>query len=170
MNGNKVGQIFLLLIFAASLGLASEAYFSPDGGIRNQLIRRINRSQSSIDIAVYSFTSGEIAQALADAHKRGVRIRVIRDLSQTANKHDEDVFLERHEIQVKVLSGRPPHGVMHHKFAIFDGKVVETGSFNWTVNAESYSHENALFFDGPQLIQAFEKEFERLWKEAKRYH
>lgn len=157
-----------LLFFAAGLAFASEVYFSPDGGIQAQLIRRINTSKSTIDIAVYSFTSGDIAQALANAHKRGVIIRVIRDLSQTANKHDEDALLERNGIVVRILSGRPPHGVMHDKFAIFDGKVVETGSFNWTVNGEKYSHENALFFDDLKLIQAFEQEFEKLWRSSSR--
>jgi len=163
-----VRQALPLLFLAAGLAFCSEVYFSPDGGIQDQLIRRINASQRTIDIAVYSFTSGEIAHALADAQKRGVTIRVIRDLSQTANKHDEDAFLERNGIAVKVLSGRPPHGVMHDKFAIFDGKVVETGSFNWTVNAEKSSHENALFFDDPNLIKAFQQEFDRLWTETRK--
>lgn len=155
-----------IMFLATGLAFAAEAYFSPGGGIQDQLIRRINASTSTIDIAVYSFTSGEIAQALADAHKRDVSIRVIRDLTQTTNKHDEGNFLEHTGIAVKVLSGLPPRGVMHDKFAIFDGKVVEAGSFNWTVNGEKYSHENALFFDDPKLIQTFDQEFEKLWKEA----
>jgi len=151
----------------AASAIASEAYFSPNGGIRDQLIRRINHSRATIDVAVYSFTSGPIAQALADARRRGVRIRVIRDRRQSSNKHDENSFLESQGIPVKVLSGLPPHGIMHHKFAIFDDKTVETGSFNWTVNGERSSHENALFFDDPSLIKAFDQEFERLWKEAR---
>lgn len=162
-------RVLPLLFLAVGLAFASEVYFSPDGGIRDQLIRRINASKSTIDIAVYSFTSGEIAEALADAHKRGVSVRVIRDLRQTTNKHDEDAFLKREGIAIKILSGRPPHGVMHNKFAIFDGNVVETGSFNWTVNGEKYSHENALFFDDPKLIQAFQQEFDRLWHEAEKH-
>jgi phosphatidylserine/phosphatidylglycerophosphate/cardiolipin synthase-like enzyme len=161
-------KVLILCLSLATFTSSAEVYFSPEGGIRDQLIRRINASTSTIDIAVYSFTSGEIAQALAEAHKRGVNIRVIRDLSQTANKHDEDAFLERQGIAVRVLSGRPPHGVMHDKFAVFDGKVVETGSFNWTVNGEKYSHENALFFDDPKLIQAFNEEFEKLWVEPEK--
>jgi phosphatidylserine/phosphatidylglycerophosphate/cardiolipin synthase-like enzyme len=143
----------------------SEVYFSPDGGIRAQIIRRIDQSHHTIDIAVYSFTSQEIAEALVEAHHRGVRVRVIRDYQQTSNKRDEDNYLQSNGIDVKRLFGRPPHGVMHHKFAVFDDKVVETGSFNWTLNGERYSHENALFFDDPSLVRAFDKEFEKLWKE-----
>lgn len=36
----------------------SEVYFSPGGGIQNQIIRRVNQARSTIDIAMYSFTSG----------------------------------------------------------------------------------------------------------------
>lgn len=158
-----VRRALIILPFAVGFVFASEVYFSPDGGIQSQLIRRINASKTKIDIAVYSFTNGDIAQALVEARKRGVQIRVLRDLRQTADKRDEDAFLIRNGISVRVLSGKPPHGIMHDKFAIFDGNVVETGSFNWTVNGEKYSHENALFFDDPTLITAFEHEFSKLW-------
>src|SRR4051812_19789895 len=93
----------------------SEAYFSPDGGVRDQLIKRINLSRTYIDVAVYSFTSGEIAQALADARGRGVRVRVIRDRSQSGDKKDESTFLRSHGIEVQVRSGKG-RGIMHDKF------------------------------------------------------
>ncbi len=153
----------LLFQFITDPARGSEAYFSPDGGIRDQLIRRIEHSRRTIDIAVYSFTSIQLAQALIDARRRGVRIRIIRDRGQSRNRHDEDRFLEQNNIAIKVMPGLPPHGVMHHKFAIFDQDVLETGSFNWTLNGEKYSHENALFFDDPKMIQAFEREFQKLW-------
>ena len=146
----------------------SEVFFSPGGGIRDQIIRRINLSRTSIDIAVYSFTSAPMARALVDARHRGVRIRIVRDLRQASDKHDENAYLLQNGIAVKLLSGKGSsrRGYMHHKFAIFDNKIVETGSFNWTVNGERYSHENALFFDDPELIHAFRQEFEKLWNEA----
>jgi phosphatidylserine/phosphatidylglycerophosphate/cardiolipin synthase-like enzyme len=140
-----------------------EVYFSQEGGIRNQIIRHVNLSRSTIDIAMYSFTDGAIAQALAEAHERGVMIRIIRDYSQSRNKHDENTFLRSHGIAVKVMSGKG-RGIFHHKFAIFDNKVLETGSFNWTTSGERYNHENAIFFTQPDLIEAFKKEFDKLWK------
>ena len=154
----------VLLFLSAGLVWGSEAYFSPGGGIQNQIIRRVNLSRSSIDIAMYSLTDGRIAQALADARKRGVTVRLIRDVSQSRGKHDENVFLKSHGVEIKQMAGKG-RGIFHNKFAIFDNNLVETGSFNWTVNAERYNRENAIFFTDPELIRAFRSEFEKLWKE-----
>ena len=57
-------------------------------------------------------------------------------------------------------------GSFHDKFALFDDKVLETGSFNWTANGKKYNHENVIFFTDPKLIKAFRQEFEKLWKEG----
>jgi len=152
---------------SAGLAFGSEAYFSPGGGIQAQIIRRVHLARSTIDIAMYSFTSGALAQALADAHVRGVKIRVIRDASQSHNKHDENAFLRAHGIDVREIKGKG-RGIFHDKFAIFDDKLLETGSFNWTANGEKYNHENVIFFTDPELIRAFRKEFEKLWKASVR--
>lgn len=154
-----------LLLLSAGLAFGSEAYFSPGGGIQEQILRRVHEAESTIDIAMYSFTSGALAKALVDAHERGVKIRVIRDASQSSNKHDENSFLVAHGIEVREMGGNG-RGSFHDKFAIFDDKLLETGSFNWTANGEKYNHENVIFFTDPELIRAFKQEFEKLWKET----
>jgi len=151
----------VLAIFA-SLGFASEVFFSPDGGIRDQIIKRINLSKATIDIAVYSFTSGDIADALANAHQRGIKIRVIRDRSQSSDRNDENNFLEQSGIEVRIRTGKG-RGIMHDKFAVFDNKEAFTGSYNWTGNAEKNNYENALFTDDKDAVGAYEAEFEKLW-------
>ena len=156
-------RLACLFMLAASFAFGSQAYFSPRGGIQNQIIKRVNLARSTIDIAMYSFTSGALAEALADAHERGVQIRVIRDASQSHNKHDENAFLRTHGIDVRVMKGKK-RGIFHDKFAIFDGKLLETGSFNWTANGEKYNHENVIFFTDQELIRVFRQEFEKLWK------
>src|SRR3990172_8433347 len=58
---------------------ASEVHFSPNGGIRQRLVRGIQTSQRTIDVAMYSFTAAELAEALYAATARGVRVRVLVD-------------------------------------------------------------------------------------------
>jgi len=54
---------------------------------------------------------------------------------------------------------------MHHKFMIVDSKYVMTGSFNFTASAEELNDENCVFiYDSTEVVEKFEKEFERLWK------
>ena len=50
----------------------------------------------------------------------------------------------------------------HDKFAIFDGRLLVTGSYNWTSSAEAWNYENALFLDDPALITRYAVRFERL--------
>ena len=62
-----------------------------------------------------------------------------------------------------VLGGGGSFGIMHHKYAVFDGVRMETGSYNWTVSANRSNHENADFMADRAKIATFQSNFERLW-------
>ena len=53
------------------------------------------------------------------------------------------------------------HKIMHNKFAIFDGKRIESGSYNWTESATKSNAENCMFFE--QEDKEFAKQFDYLW-------
>src|SRR5579862_9666291 len=53
--------------------------FSPSGGCTNALVAEINKATKTLDIEAYSFTSAPIADAVAAAFDRGVRVRLIVD-------------------------------------------------------------------------------------------
>ena len=52
---------------------------------------------------------------------------------------------------------------MHNKFAIFDNKLLVTGSYNWTNNAEHFNYENAVLISDPTIITKYQKEFEKIF-------
>ena len=52
---------------------------------------------------------------------------------------------------------------MHHKFALFDGARLASGSFNWTRGASTGSEENLVVTD-VRLVRSFGAQFERLWE------
>jgi len=55
---------------------------------------------------------------------------------------------------------------MHHKYLIFDGKILASGSYNLSDNAEHNTMENMAIYDRSaygQLVDAFEANFEALW-------
>ncbi|MBU1867787.1 MAG: DUF1669 domain-containing protein [Candidatus Margulisbacteria bacterium] len=136
--------------------------FSPNGGTRDRIISRINLAKKNIKIAIFSFTSGEIAWALESARKRGVDVRIVADLSQSKGKHSEIDYLQKKGIKVKIIKGRG-RGIMHNKFAVFDEREVITGSYNWTDNAEKNNYENAIFLKGEEIARAFSREFDLLY-------
>ena len=57
-------------------------------------------------------------------------------------------------------------GLMHNKFAVIDGRTVLTGSFNWTITADTKNDENLLVITDKELAQKYVKQFNRLWAKS----
>ncbi len=166
LRGLRLFGLALLLPFLlAPPAPASEVYFSPIGGVRQRLVRAIDGSQSSIDVAVYNLTARELAEALRAAKIRGVRIRVLVDRERLEAGLSSIRGLRASGIAVRSL-GVPEQSLMHHKFAIFDDRLLVTGSYNWTNSAEHANYENLLVLDDPELVARFQQEFLRLWRKA----
>src|ERR1051326_468287 len=138
---------------------ATQVYFTSQDNVESKIVELINQSHFTIHMALFRFTSRPLAQALKSAQNRGVRIRIVLD------GHEGSA---RPPGEVRRLEGKNDgHGVMHHKFALFDEAQAVTGSFNWTPSAEYKNYENALLTDDPKVTRAYKKEFETLWARAK---
>jgi len=168
LRGSRLFGLALLFcsLLAAAAAPASEVYFSPNGGVRQRLVRAIEESRRTIDIAVYSFTASELAEALYAAKARGVRIRVLVDRERAEAGGSGIRGLRLNGITVRSL-GVPEQSLMHHKFAVFDERLVVTGSYNWTNSAEHANYENLVVLEEPAVVARFQQEFRRLWREAK---
>jgi phosphatidylserine/phosphatidylglycerophosphate/cardiolipin synthase-like enzyme len=138
-----------------------EILFSPRGGCTDEIIRQIDNAVSYIDVAMYSFTSDPIAQALVNARGRGVEIRVLMDKQQASTGYSKHTFLANNGILVSLDTHS---GYMHNKVAIMDQAVVITGSFNWSVNAEENNQENMLVIMDPGVVQIYQDRFDYLWE------
>lgn len=157
--------VFLLFV-SSSLHAKTEVLFSPRGSIKDKILENINSSKKTIDIAAFIFTAGELAEALYKAKERGVGIRIIVDLRQMEKRYPALEFLNEGGFDLQFLTGNIG-GVMNNTFAIFDGKTVVSGSYNWTEYAEKFNYENALFIDGPDVVKRFQEEFESLYSKSK---
>jgi phosphatidylserine/phosphatidylglycerophosphate/cardiolipin synthase-like enzyme len=143
------------------------AIFSPQGGIEDALIRAVEATKETIDIAMFSFFSKRIAEALLAAKNRGVKVRLVLDKSQASLSSLDDWFAW-HDFDMRVIVGPddtrdPLYQKMHNKYGVFDGKLVETGSFNYSPNAEKNSFENSNWFDVPAIAARYTAFFERMF-------
>lgn len=143
-------------------------YFSDRDRVADQVIAAINHTRHTLDIAVYSITQPDIAAAIEAAQQRGVRVRIVSDEGQSLDRHSEIYYLRSRGVSVRLSGGyRGRRSLMHNKFAIFDGALVETGSFNWTTSASSYNFENAVFIADPEVSARYQKEFDHIWAQAR---
>jgi phosphatidylserine/phosphatidylglycerophosphate/cardiolipin synthase-like enzyme len=147
-------------------GTQVEVYFSPDDGTASSLIDLIERAQESVYFMAYSFTSDEIAQAMLDRAAVGVTVAGVFDESQVkSNRGGEYDNMVSNGLDVH-LDGNPER--MHHKVIIIDGRLVITGSYNFSASAEERNDENTLIIHSPVIASQYLAEFERVYAEAKR--
>lgn len=135
-----------------------------DGVIEARLISLLDAATRTVDLAMYSFTDDQLAEALIRAHRRGVVVRVIRDGAQSAGRGDENARLQDAGIEVLVES---LSGQMHHKFLVVDGRITVTGSYNWSSAADEDNFENVMVIVCPDVASAFATEFNRIWNDLK---
>jgi cardiolipin hydrolase len=139
-----------------------EVYFSPGDACWRRIVQLCSRVEKSLDICVFTITDDRIAGAILDAHRRGIPVRVITDNEKAYDEGSAVTRLSQAGVAVRV-DNSPYH--MHHKFAVFDGDAVLTGSYNWTRGASEYNEENLVVLRDRTLIAAYRTAFERLWSQ-----
>lgn len=160
----KLFVLVTILGFSAPCFAANEVY--ADGAeCEKKTVELTNNAQKTIDIAVFSINRRPIINALLKAQARGVKIRFLTDRTQIAASKDpahvEDLMDAG--VDVRVHTRR---ALMHVKMAVFDGRTVSGGSFNWTNSAVARNYEICTFFvDDPDYAAEHEKIFEQLWEE-----
>ena len=135
--------------------------FSPQGGTSKEIARLVKAAKKEIVVAVYAFSSKYLGQALSAALKRGVNIRVLLDADNARKAYSLDEWLAGEGFEVRLIEIK--RGSLHHKFMLIDGKILITGSYNFTNESEFRNYEAAIFTNHKGLIQAFATEFKRLW-------
>lgn len=162
---------FRLLMFTLALA-ATPAYsspavnvgFSPSQSAMQSVLDVVKNAKNTLDVEAYSFTSKPIATALIDAHKRGVKVRVVADAKANNSKYSAVTYLANNHIEVR-LNDR--YAIMHNKVMIADDHTVQTGSMNYTASADTRNAENSIVLHRvPTVAAQYQKEFNRLWAES----
>lgn len=138
-----------------------EVSFSPGEECLRAIQSRLASAKRKIDICVFTITDDRIAIGILDAHRRGVAVRVVTDNDKALDEGSDVRRLERGGVEVR--EDRTEYH-MHHKFAVFDERVVLTGSYNWTRGAARNNEENLVVSDDPRMVGPFREEFESLWE------
>lgn len=138
----------------------TQAFFGPGPDCLGALLAAWRAVRHAADLCVFTITDDRIREAIEAAVRRRVRVRLVTDDGKRDDLGSDVVQLARAGVEV-VFDDEPAH--MHHKFAVFDGRVLLNGSFNWTRSASEANAENLVRSEEPGLVAAFQAEFDRLW-------
>lgn len=140
------GKIFYRVFVPAP---RTDIHFSPKGGCGQAVIDVIQNAKSQILMMAYSFTYDPIVKSLMEAHDRGVEVELIFDKSNEVDlRTDMPRCIEK---GIKVLVDAE-HAIAHNKLMIVDQKIIITGSFNFTRQAEDANAENLVIIRNDRKI------------------
>ena len=78
-----------LIVCAMFTDAVHHLIVQPDDGIE-PILHTIEKAKQSLDIKMFQFTDPILIQAVIDAHKRGVKVRVMLNPSRFTGEHDND--------------------------------------------------------------------------------
>lgn len=114
---------------------------------------------------MYSFTDRHLAEQLASLARKGFRIPVYRDREQftrersVGNRHDD-----RHPACSGCRgSGQRREGSHALKSYAIDGRLLRTGSANWSPTGLKRQDNDVVYESSPEAVERFERKFEEMW-------
>jgi phosphatidylserine/phosphatidylglycerophosphate/cardiolipin synthase-like enzyme len=120
--------------------------FTPWDDVEAMIIGAVGAARRQILVQAYSFSSRPIANALIDAHRRGVDVRVTADREQAfagESSRVPDLVAAGIPVLIEVR-----YASAHSKVMVIDtgfpNQAVITGSYNWTWSAQNRNAENVL--------------------------
>ena len=140
-----------------------EICFSPDEPCDEKLVNFIDSAQKSLEIAIYDINLDQLVHHILLQNKK-IKVRIVVDERQAKGKHSSVPLLVKAGVNLRYGRQR---GIMHDKFTIVDGKIIETGSFNYTHHAATANQENQIYSNENSVVSRFSERFDKIWSSAK---
>lgn len=144
----------------------------------------LSGAKHRVDLALFVFSDQYISYVLEARHHQGVSVRALIDSGFLFRNYSEGLDMMGVALpdeRCRIEAGNHPWGeaiatvgtpnlpagdMLHHKFAVVDGTTVMTGSQNWSAAANHSNDENVLVIHNATVAAHFEREFERLYRDA----
>lgn len=135
----KLKLLFTLFLLAVTLNANDTLFLLPkeSKNAQQHIEMLIEKSQHSIDVAMYNFSLKDFAKALVKAQKNGIEVTVFLDAEKIKEKSSEYDYLRKNGVRVVVMGKEK----LHTKLAIFDKHTAVFGSSNWTKESFDENYE-----------------------------
>ncbi|MFM7016824.1 MAG: phospholipase D-like domain-containing protein [Bacteroidota bacterium] len=138
-----------------------DVYFSPSDNTESHLIDIISAANTNLNFGIYAFTRSNIADSIVAVFNRGVYVAGIMDnfSSSYAPKATLAPFLMNQLLTFSLTY------IYHNKFMIADAcnltsdPTVGSGSFNWSLSANTKNDENLVIFHNADITNQFYQSF-----------
>jgi phosphatidylserine/phosphatidylglycerophosphate/cardiolipin synthase-like enzyme len=141
-------------------------------GIDKNVVPLIEGAKSTIDVASFDFNLPSVTNALVNAKKRGVKVRVVvdevngnqqLDAIKSAGVEAFDALKALQDANIPVVDGGRSNGLMHDKIIIIDGSTLFMGSWNMSYNDTFRNNNNLLEITNKNLIANYQAKYNELF-------
>lgn len=139
-------------------GAKINLYFSPKGKTMEAILSELKKAKKMIKFMTFSLTDKDIYQTLLDKVRSGVKVEGIFDGCMLSKYSLYQGFVDK-KIPVYIDGNQ---ALLHNKVFIIDNRIIITGSYNFSKNAEQNNNENTLIIDSPRLAQYYNVEYGKL--------
>lgn len=133
-----------------------EIHYAPDENLERIDVDLIRLARAKIDMAVYSLTDWAVVDALIEARRRGVALRIVLDPGQ---QH----ALDRLRSIADDVRMKPAGAYMHLKSYVVDGRLLRSGSANLSASGLKQQDNDLVVLHDPSAAKSFEARFQQLW-------
>jgi cardiolipin synthase len=135
----------------------------PDDGIA-PILKTIEGAKRSLDIKMFQFTDPVLIEAVINAHKRGVKVRVMLNPSRFTGEHDNDEAFEFFKnAKVPIKDTNPKYPITHEKSMVVDGKQAFIMTLNWAPKYFGLTRDYGLVTNDPEEVAEVAGCFEADW-------
>ena len=141
-------------------GIPIQILFAPEDEVVEHLLPYLENAQSSIRFLAFSFTQDAMGEAIRNRDKAGVDVMGVFEKTGSSSEYSE--LGKMYCAGMAVRRDENP-SFLHHKVIVIDERIVITGSFNFSDNANESNDENVLIIDDPDVASLYIQEFNRIW-------
>ncbi len=155
------------LLFLLAWGLAApRLVVLPEDGLK-PLLDLIHSAQEEIRLKAYLWTPSrlDVVEALKEAVRRGVRVRVLLEAEPSGGRVDLTVYQALKEAGAEVRLTQPFRFVfVHEKSMVVDRRLAWVATANLTGSSFTANREYALILDDPKQVEEVARVFDADWE------
>ena len=136
----------------------TDHFTGTDKKIDLELIKLMEDAETSVDMAVYNLSRASIIEALENAERRDIRVRMVGDVDEVVTDGYRSIL--RTDIPFSLGN---TSAIQHNKFAVIDNKYVFMGTGNMTDSGFLRNNNNYLIIESESLAGVYTKEFEQMF-------
>jgi phosphatidylserine/phosphatidylglycerophosphate/cardiolipin synthase-like enzyme len=173
-------------------GIKMTVQFSPtsqrynwEESVNGLIASQLAKATRSIKAALFVLSDQKLSDVMEKASRKGAQVGVIiepkfafRDYSELLDMMGLEMRNKKcayepynnpwsSPIKEAGMSNLPKGDVLHHKFAVIDGKAVIVGSQNWSDAANYINDETLVVIEDSRISDQFTQEYNRIKSQAR---